>query len=141
MRPLYLSSAVREGLGPCLRPGGTVLTRRIIDLLQPDDACTILDAGCGSGASMALIKQHGFATVFGIDLDCGLLSEARKTCPTVARGDLARLPLAGRKWDIILCECTWNLTEKEQTIKEFARVLKPGGMLAMTDIYTRGGPA
>ncbi len=141
MRPLYLSSAVREGLGPCLRPGGTVLTRRIIDLLQPDDNCTILDAGCGTGASMALIKQHGFATVFGIDVDSGLLSEAGKTCQTVIRGDLARLPLADREWDIILCECTWNLTEKEQVLKEFARVLKPGGMLAMTDIYTRGVPA
>ncbi len=141
MRPLYLSSAVREGLGPCLRPGGTVLTRRIIDLLQPGDSCTVLDAGCGTGASMALIKQHGVANVFGIDVDSGLLGEARRTCLTVARGDLARLPLAGGAWDIVLCECTWNLTEKERTLKEFARVLKPGGMLAMTDIYTRGAHA
>lgn len=140
MKPLYLSAAVRHGLGPCLRPGGAELTERIVSLLAPDHDCRILDAGCGTGASMAILKQHGAKTVFGLDLDCGLLVEARNDGQAVARGDLARLPLATAACDMVLCECVWNLTAKDQVLAEFARVLKSGGMLAMTDIHARSVP-
>lgn len=137
MKPLYLSSPVRKGLGSCLRPGGAALTERILDLLKPEPACTVLDAGCGTGASMVMLKERGITKVFGLDLDSDLLRQAHHQKQVVARGDLACLPVADKIFDMILCECVWNLTDKEKVLGEFMRILKPGGILAMTDIYSR----
>lgn len=141
MKPLYLSTPVRQGLGPYLRPGGRILTERILDLLSPDPAGLILDAGCGTGASLALLQEYGINNVLGLDLDKRLLMEARHRGRHVARADLARLPLPDACLDLVLCECVWNLTDKERVMTEFARVLRPGAAIALTDIYSRiAGP-
>lgn len=137
MKSLYLSSPVRQGLGPYLRPGGSLLTERILDLLDLNHNSVVLDAGCGPGASMAMLKNHHAGIVLGIDIDKGLLREASLDGQTVTHGDLAELPMAATSFDTVLCECVWNLTDKERVLGEFARVLKPGGMLAMTDIFSR----
>lgn len=139
MKPLYLSSAVREGLGSCLRPGGLALTERILHLLSPGSAGVALDAGCGAGGSMTAVREATGMEIFGLDLDAGLLKAARREGHYVARGDLAALPMADAVFDLILCECVWNLTVKEKVLAEFARILKPGGMLAIADMYSRSG--
>ncbi len=139
MKPLYLAPPVRAGLGACLRPGGTALTRRIVDLTAPDPAGIVLDAGCGSGASMTFLRQYGVGTVIGLDLETELLLEARQEHQWLARADLAHLPLPDSCLAMILCECVWNLTERRQVLREFARSLRPGGILALTDIYARRG--
>ncbi|MFV0436294.1 MAG: DVU_1556 family methyltransferase [Desulfopila sp.] len=139
MTALYLSEPVRKGLGPCLRPGGAFLTHRILALVEPARQWRIVDAGCGTGASLAIMAGYGLTKVFGIDRDRGLLAEAGSSGQRVVRADLARLPLAAHSLDMILCECAWNLTDKARSLAEFARVLQPGGMLAVTDIYLRAG--
>ena len=139
MKPLYLSSAVRQGLGPCLRPGGTTLTRRIQNVLQPAPESMILDAGCGSGAGMALLRQSGLRRVFGIDIEEEFVQLARRQDLPVALADLTHLPLADGCLDLILAECVWNLTDREKTAAECARVIKQGGHVALSDIYSRSG--
>ncbi len=139
MKPLYLSEPVRAGLGPCLRPGGLVLTKRILDLVAPPPGTLSLDAGCGKGSSMALLHEYGLRSVFGCDIDPGLAEEARHKNLHVALADLGHLPLADRCLDLVLCECVWNLTDKKRVADEFFRVLKPGGLLAVTDMYSRTG--
>jgi ubiquinone/menaquinone biosynthesis C-methylase UbiE len=137
MRPLYLSTPVRERLGPCLRPGGAILTRRIIDLIRPRPDDVVLDAGCGAGGSMTLLRDSGVRTVLGLDLEPGPLLESKSSGGHPARADLAHLPLPDACLDLVLCECVWNLTHREQVLSEFARTLKPGARIALTDIYTR----
>ena len=139
MKPLYLTTPVRQGLGKCLRPGGEKLTRRIIELLQPKASDTILDAGCGIGASIAMLQDAGCTDVFGLDQEYSLLAEQQRNRPAmVAQADIANLPLGEGCLHMALCECVWNLTQKEQVLSEFHRVLRPGGQLALTDIYLRG---
>ena len=141
MKPLYLTSSVRKGLGPCLRPGGETLTRLILAKLRPGPDHLVLDAGCGTGATLGILREHGVSRLVGLDLDTGLLSEARGYGARVARADLARLPLLSARMDMVLCECVWNLTDKLQVLKEFARVLRQGGTLALSDIYLRHSTA
>lgn len=141
MKPLYLTTPVRAALGPCLRPGGESLTRQIVKRLSPAADQLVLDAGCGTGATMAMLREHGVRRVVGLDLEPGLLAEARQRGGAVARSDLSALPLASGGVDMIVCECTWNLTEKERVLAEFARVLRLGGVLALSDIYLRSEPA
>lgn len=137
MTTLYLSDPVRRTLGAALRPGGEFLTRRMLELAAPEPGGMALDAGCGTGSTLALLREHGLRPL-GLDLDAILLGEARKTGVQAVRGDLARLPLAPACMDLVICECAWNLTDKSRAMTEFARVLRPGGRLLLSDIFARG---
>lgn len=134
---LYASAPVRATLGRALRPGGEKLTRRMLELAGPLRGGLALDAGCGCGTSLVLLEEHG-ARAVGLDLNAVFLRESRDRKLRVARADLAELPLPDGCLDLVLCECAWNLTDKEQVLAEFLRVLRPGGMLALADIYARG---
>jgi len=135
--PLYQATAVRQGLGCSLRPGGDYLTRRILELTRPDAHQTVLDAGCGPGATLGLLRARGLYNCLGLDRDWPFLSEAKNDTLTVLQADLPRLPLADRTIDMILCECAWNLTPQKNVLAEFSRVLRPHGILAITDIFAR----
>ena len=134
---LYASAPVRAALGRTLRPGGEALSRRMLQLAAPKPGSLALDAGCGCGATLGMLRMRG-ARAFGLDLSAGFLREAGADGHAVARADLAALPLPDAVLDLVVCECAWNLTDKERTLAEFSRVLKPGGVLALSDIYTRG---
>ena len=135
--PLYQATAVRQGLGCSLRPGGDYLTRRILELTRPNAHQMVLDAGCGPGASLGLLRALGLHNSLGLDRDWPFLSEAKNDRLTVLQADLSRLPLADQKIDMVLCECAWNLTPKKNALAEFGRVLRPHGILAITDIFAR----
>lgn len=134
---LYASGPVRAALGPHLRPGGEALTGRMLELAAPGPGSRVLDAGCGCGATLGLLAGRG-AMALGLDLDRGLLHEAGVGRAAVAQADLAFLPLADAGLDMVLCECAWNLTDKVRVLAEFRRVLRPGGVLALSDIFARG---
>lgn len=137
MKPLYLADSVREVLGKSLRPGGEALTRRMMELACPASGELLLDAGCGAGTSMMLLRKNETCRVVGIDFDQGLATEAQSNGLSVAQADMAQLPLLSDTVDTVLCECAWNLTDKQQALAEFFRVLRPGGLLALSDIYLR----
>ena len=134
---LYASAPVRTALGGALRPGGTALTHRLLQLAAPAPGSRVLDAGCGCGATLGMLRAHG-AAALGLDLNAGFLQEAGGEGHAVGRADLAALPLGDGCLDMVVCECAWNLTSKKRTLAEFRRVLRPGGRLALADIYARG---
>ncbi len=134
---LYESAPVRQALGSTLRPGGATLTRRMLELTTPAPDSLVLDAGCGCGATLGLLREYGLRTV-GLDLRHGFLTEARGISDCLARTDLAEIPLQTGCLDMVVCECVWNLTDKDRVLAEFFRVLKPGGLLLLSDIFARG---
>jgi len=113
------------------------LTRRMLELAPPQAGSLVLDAGCGCGSTLAILQDHGVRAV-GLDLERNFLSEAAGISTSLAQADLADLPLPSGQFDMVLCECVWNLTDKEWVLAEFHRVLKPGGLLLMSDIFARG---
>lgn len=135
--PLYLAPAVRTGLAPYLRPGGALLTKRILELTTPPDNALIADAGCGNGAGLQILRQHGLTHLLGIDANPDLLAEAGRFDFNTVQADLTALPLQSGSLDLVVCECAWNLSSRKRSLTEFARVLRPGGLLALADIFLR----
>jgi ubiquinone/menaquinone biosynthesis C-methylase UbiE len=135
MKPLFLNNAIRHGLGDYLRPGGEQLTQLAISMLQMDHDAPLLDAGCGNGSGMRILKQSGFRHLLGIEQNTQLAGEARAQGQSVSRGDMANLPLSDQAVQAVFCECAWNLSAKTKTLAEFYRVLIPGGFLVLSDIF------
>ncbi len=98
----------------------------------------ILDAGCGSG-SMAreIAKAASGSTVVGIDLRDKYIDYARMRAKadglqnlTFETGDVRELPFADGAFDIIWTKylLQW-VADPMRAMREFARVLRPGGLL------------
>ncbi|WLQ35477.1 class I SAM-dependent methyltransferase [Streptomyces castrisilvae] len=102
----------------------------------------VLDLGCADGALLELLAGQGAESLAGIDLSAGELALARRR-PALAHADLRegraqRLPFADASFDAVVSHMALMLmADVEQVAREAARVLVPGGKLAVT---VGGGP-
>lgn len=136
----YESKALRAVTGPAIRPGGLGLTRRAARFCGLAAGERVLDVGCGTGATVNFLNRSLHARAVGIDRSSSLLGEAGKMRPPLAlvQGDAAALPLGTRRFAAVFCECVLSLIpEPHAALKEFWRVLRPGGHLVVADLYRR----
>lgn len=89
----------------------------------------LLDVGCGTKPYKKLFEPY-ITSYFGLEYspESGFRGNAADFC-----GDAANLPMADECVDTILCtEVMEHIHDPESTIKEFARVLRPGGRIITT---------
>ena len=147
---LYESEIVRRLLGESFHPGGTALTERLGVLLALSPGSLVLDAASGNGTSALFLTQRFGCRVVGVDL--GAENVARATAEADRRGfadrvrfnvgDAEQLPFNDLEVDAVICECAFcTFPDKPGAAREFARVLKPGARVALSDITRApGGP-
>ena len=122
-----------------LRPGGLSLTKQALDLCDFADDSKILDAGCGTAVTTRHLTQLGKLTAFGVDRSSTLLGEARSCCQELPLlcALLENLPFTKESFDGIICECVLSQTPAAEVLAEFWRVLRPGGLLILSDLYRK----
>lgn len=103
--------------------------------LTPDSV--ILDAGCGTGLSGKALRSAGFTAIDGIDvssasLEVATLSDAYRSLRTM---DMQRFPLTipDDQYDGLICVGVFTyLTDSVGTLREFSRIVRPGGLMVIT---------
>ncbi len=143
---LYESDFAKLLLGDSFHPGGTKLTGRLGELLELTPESRLLDAASGKGTSAIFLVERFGCHVVGIDYsaqnaaDAHALATSRGLSTRVRfeQGDAEHLPCADSSFDAIICECAFcTFPDKTAAAREFARVLRPGGRVGLSDL-TRG---
>lgn len=105
----------------------------------PPDVGRVLDVGCGSGVMARVLAEAvpGRRTeVVGVDLSEAELVRAAQHEASVGRlvrADVLRLPFADRSFDAVVSSMTLMVVERyNPVLSECVRVLRPGGVLALT---------
>ncbi len=89
----------------------------------------VLDAGAGTGAASAALRQRR-ARVLAMDLSAAMLSWHAPTRPPCAVADIRALPLpAGAVDDCVAAFVLNHLTDPAAGLTELARVTRPGGAI------------
>lgn len=105
-----------------------------LDGRQPGVA---LDAACGTGRFAELLSRRGHR-IFGVDSSPEMLAHARRRVPDgdFRVGDLDRLPLPDDSVDVVVCALALvHVADLEPVLAEFARVLRPGGDVVISDVH------
>lgn len=110
--------------------------RRTVASLALARGSTILDLACGTGALARVARRAGYRVV-GVDLSAGMLARMQGSHVPAIQSDAAALPFPDATFDgVISAYALRNFVDVACCIDEAARVLRPGGRVAILEVAT-----
>jgi ubiquinone/menaquinone biosynthesis C-methylase UbiE len=120
------------------------LTDRALEICSFAAGARLLDVGCGAGASVEHLRSRYGFDARGVDISSTLIAEGLQRTPDLPLSIAAaeELPFTGESQDGILCECVLSLLDDPlRALAEFRRLLRSGGYLMLSDMYSRDSGA
>jgi demethylmenaquinone methyltransferase/2-methoxy-6-polyprenyl-1,4-benzoquinol methylase len=113
--------------------------RRTVRDLRLGAGETVLDLACGTGDFCRELQAHDLRPI-GLDLSFGMLAAARTTAP-LAQADALSLPVPDHAVGGVTCGFALrNLRALDPFFTELARVVRPGGRLALLEVAEPPNP-
>jgi len=142
-RPFLIGTSLPAILVTLLAALGVASAVRALRALQVGSGSLVVDVASGPGTSALQLARETGCSVVGIELaqasveaattfaaDEGLAGRVR-----FVQGDAESLPLEDASVDGAMCECALcTFPDKPAAAREFARVLRPGARLALSDV-------
>jgi ubiquinone/menaquinone biosynthesis C-methylase UbiE len=130
----YLDFLAKFGISSA-HPGGFPLTKALLEDADLTTQHHVLDVGCGTGETTVYLAKTYGCKITAIDLHPGMIAHAQKRIQAhgvpveLVQGDIQCLPFEDNSFDVLFSESVTVFTDLSKTIPEYARVLKPGGVL------------
>lgn len=128
-----------DRVGPTKQFGHPVNLERLSGLLTHESR--ILDVGCGYGRTLLALHDHGFRNLIGVDPAPAMIAAARSRVPAAAFElmEPPRLPFPDLSVDAVILftvlTCVPSDDGQRAIVREAARVLRPGGLLYVSDLW------
>lgn len=112
--------------------------RTIFEYVDPTDDMVILDLPCGRGFYLNMFRYVSKCHLVGADLDWDVILKAKQNVShlediDIQRVNIYQMPYGDDTFDaVILSEVLEHLDDDAKALREAYRVLKPGGVLAVT---------
>ena len=145
---LYSSELARLILGDSLHPGGLRATNRLGRAMGLQAGWRVLDLACGLGTSATAISRVFRCQVVGLELGAEASVASRRRAqeqPVPAdvafvRGDAEMPPFREGAFDAVIIECATSLfVDKESAISRVRGLLRPGGVVGISDVTVEPG--
>ncbi|MBN1148867.1 MAG: methyltransferase domain-containing protein [Anaerolineales bacterium] len=131
-------------MGATKHMGGFQSTQELIRLLEIRQDDTVLDVGCGAGATAVYLASEVGCRVTAVDLRDSMIELTRQRAERerlleriqLRQADARQLPFEDGSFDALVCESVLTFVDdKQKAIDEFARLVKAGGRIGLNEQF------
>lgn len=112
----------------------------VVAQLRAHSSARVADIACGTGILADRIQRDLHpAEVYGVDMSEGMLKAARARSADVQwlRGPAEQLPFEDGALDAVVTTSAFHFFDQPAALREFHRVLSPGGLVAVSTLSAR----